>query len=66
MPNASSVALALYLLLQWATWKLGGNLVALFFGLRLITSVVGSKIILGQTVVQTGVQVGGLIEWNCS
>lgn len=45
------------LTMQWATRKLGGNTVSLFFGMRLIGSVVASKIILGATVVRTGLQV---------
>lgn len=41
--------------------RLGGVLVSLFFGMRLIGSVVASKIILGVTVVQTAVQVAGVL-----
>ena len=47
--------------------KLGSNTVAMFMGLRLIASIVASKIILGTTVVKTGVQVSpwrGQAEWR--
>jgi len=43
--------------LQESTWRLGGTTVSMFFGLRLIGSVVGSQVVLGTTIVQTGVQV---------
>ncbi|GAB4819669.1 hypothetical protein N2152v2_006715 [Parachlorella kessleri] len=46
--------------IQWATMKLGSNTVAMFMGLRLIASIVASKIILGATVVKTGVQIAGV------
>lgn len=44
--------------------RLGGLLVSLFFGMRLIGSVVGSKLVLGVTIVQSAVQVGRS-AWHC-
>ncbi len=49
---------------QWATAKLGGNTVAIFMGLRLIASILASKLILGATIVKTGMQVGWAELWH--
>lgn len=42
--------------LQHTTWQLGAPMVSLFYGLRLVASIVESKIILSYTVITTGVQ----------
>ena len=47
-------------LVKVCVWKLGAPTAAMFFGLRLVFSVVLSTPILGTTVIQTGVQVRGL------
>ncbi|GAB4822944.1 hypothetical protein N2152v2_009990 [Parachlorella kessleri] len=48
-------------LLQYATWKLGGTMASLFFGLRLVVSVVASKLVLGATIIQCDLQVAGIV-----
>lgn len=42
--------------------RLGGLLVSLFFGMRLVGSVVGSKLVLGVTIVGSALQVGGSVR----
>ncbi|KAL4427709.1 hypothetical protein ABPG75_001798 [Micractinium tetrahymenae] len=49
------------LLIQESTVRLGGLLVSMFFGGRLIGSVIGSKLVLGITIVQSAVQVAGIV-----
>jgi hypothetical protein len=44
--------------LQHATWKLSAPIVSLFYGLRLVFTVIQSKVILGTTIIQTPLQVG--------
>lgn len=43
-------------LLQHTTWQLGAPMVSLFYGLRLVASIIESKIVLSYTVITTGVQ----------
>lgn len=40
-------------------WQLGAPTVSLMAGLRLVSAIVLSRLILGTSAVQTGVQVGG-------
>ncbi|PRW58098.1 Ankyrin repeat-containing YAR1 [Chlorella sorokiniana] len=47
--------------IQLSTWKLGPATVSMFFSLRVITSVVASKVILGATIVQTPLQIAGVV-----
>lgn len=49
------------LLIQESTVRLGGLLVSLFFGMRLVGSVAGSKMVLGVTIVKSAVQVAGIV-----
>ncbi|PSC67149.1 ACCUMULATION AND REPLICATION OF CHLOROPLASTS chloroplastic [Micractinium conductrix] len=42
-------------------WKLGAPTAAMFFGLRLVFAVVLSTPILGSTVIQTGLQIAGVV-----
>ncbi|KAL4444615.1 hypothetical protein ABPG77_002432 [Micractinium sp. CCAP 211/92] len=49
------------LLIQESTVRLGGLLVSLFFGMRLVGSVVGSKLVLGVTIVESALQVAGIV-----
>ena len=42
-------------------WKLGAPTASIFFGLRLVFAVALSNPILGSTVIQTGVQIGGVV-----
>ncbi|KAI7838425.1 hypothetical protein COHA_007797 [Chlorella ohadii] len=48
-------------LLQHTTWQLGAPMVSLFYGLRLVASIIESKIILSYTVISTGVQIAGAV-----
>ncbi|KAI3427008.1 hypothetical protein D9Q98_006951 [Chlorella vulgaris] len=48
------------LLIQESTVRLGGTTVSMFFGFRLIASIVGGKVVLGVTIVQTAVQFVGV------
>lgn len=59
MHPCSTSPCACRICLQASTARLGGLLVSMFFGLRLIGSVIASKIVLGVTIVQEAVQVGG-------
>ena len=43
--------------IQHATWRLGAPTVSMFYGLRLVAAIVESKIVLGVTVITTGLQV---------
>ncbi|EFN59597.1 hypothetical protein CHLNCDRAFT_132986 [Chlorella variabilis] len=42
-------------------WRLGAPTASMFFGLRLVFSVVLSTPILGSTIIQTGVQIAGVV-----
>ena len=46
---------------QVCVWKLGAPTAAMFFGLRLVFAVCLSTPILGSTVIQTGVQIAGVV-----
>ncbi|PRW61466.1 hypothetical protein C2E21_0666 [Chlorella sorokiniana] len=48
-------------LLQHTTWQLGAPMVSLFYGLRLVASIIESKIVLSYTVITTGVQIAGAV-----
>lgn len=45
---------------QLCVWRLGAPTASMFFGLRLVFSVVLSTPILGSTIIQTGVQIAGV------
>lgn len=47
--------------MQVCVWKLGAPTAAMFFGLRLVFAVCLSTPILGSTVIQTGVQIAGVV-----
>jgi drug/metabolite transporter (DMT)-like permease len=47
--------------MQLCVWKLGAPTAAMFFGLRLVFSVALSTPILGSTIIQTGVQIAGVV-----
>ena len=44
-------------LLQHSTWQLGAPTVSMFYGLRLISSIIESQLLLDYTIIKTGVQV---------
>ncbi|KAI3429327.1 hypothetical protein D9Q98_005422 [Chlorella vulgaris] len=48
-------------LMQVCVWKLGAPTASMFFGLRLVFSVVLSTPILGSTIIKTGVQIAGVV-----
>lgn len=56
MLAASTHAPAPAVVMQHTTWQLGAPMVSLFYGLRLVASIIESKIILSYTVISTGVQ----------
>eukprot|EP00887_Chlorella_sp_A99_P005855 scaffold1.g5855.t1 len=58
---ASSWAILVLLGTAFATWALSAPTVSMFLGLRLVFTIAMSKTILGATVIQTGVQVGGVV-----
>ena len=45
--------------IQHATWQLGAPTVSMFYGLRLVASILESKLILSTTVITSGVQIAG-------
>ena len=48
-----------FLPLQHATWQLGAPTLSMFYGLRLVASIVLSELLLGYTVITSAVQVRG-------
>jgi hypothetical protein len=50
--------------LQHATWQLGAPTLSMFYGLRLVASIVESQLLLGYTVITDAVQVGSLDWWG--
>ena len=47
--------------IQHSTWQLGAPTVSMFYGLRLVASILFSKFILSTTVVTSGVQIAGTV-----
>lgn len=46
---------------QNATWQLGAPTVSMVYGLRLIAAIVEQRLILGATVITSGLQIGGVV-----
>ncbi|EFN51960.1 hypothetical protein CHLNCDRAFT_139635 [Chlorella variabilis] len=45
--------------IQHSTWQLGAPTVSMFYGLRLISSIIESQLLLDYTIIKTGVQIAG-------
>lgn len=59
--TASFVCVGANSTLQHATWQLGAPTVSIFFGLRLVFSVLQSKLLLHATIITQPVQIAGVV-----
>lgn len=59
-----AVVLAANWCIQHSTWRLGAPTVSMFYGLRLVAAIVESKLILGTTIIKTGLQASGCSSWR--